>query len=71
MTKPLKPSNPKPSAPPSYTPASTPTARDGLDDDNALESIGKAVTAPVRGAAEPDEKQQTGESRRPPNGGER
>lgn len=67
MTQPRKPASPKPSAPPSYTPASTPTARDDSDD-NALESIGKAVTAPVRGAAEPDEKQQTGESRRPPSG---
>jgi hypothetical protein len=61
------------SAPPSYTPASTPTAREDRrpgqppkDDDNALESIGKAVSQPVSGAAEPDEKQQTGESLKKP-----
>ena len=60
------------SAPPSYTPASTPTARENKrpgvppqDKDNALESIGKAITEPVSGAAEPDEKQQTGETRKP------
>jgi hypothetical protein len=35
------------------------------DKDNALESIGKAITEPVSGAAEPDEKQQTGETRKP------
>ncbi|KQU67172.1 MULTISPECIES: hypothetical protein [unclassified Rhizobacter] len=66
---------PKPtdrSAPPSYTPASTPTAREGRrpgtppkDDDNVLESIGKAVSQPVSGAAEPDERQQTGNVRKP------
>lgn len=57
------------SAPPSYTPASTPTARDDRrpgvpprDDDNALESLGKAIAEPVKGAAEPDEKRQTGEA---------
>jgi len=61
------------SAPPSYTPASTPNAREekrpGVpprDKDNALESIGKAITSPVSGAAEPDEKQQTGEAPRKP-----
>ena len=59
------------SAPPSYTPASTPTARDDKrpasppqDKDNVLESIGKAIAEPVKGAAEPDEKQQTGEAPR-------
>ena len=60
------------SAPPSYTPASTPTARDDKrpgqppqDKDNVLESIGKAIAEPGKGAAEPDEKLQTGEARKP------
>lgn len=57
------------SAPPSYTPTAREDRRPGpppKDDDNALESIGKAVSQPVRGAAEPDEKQQTGDAAKKP-----